>query len=207
VWTRSRRILVAGLVAVLVGGVVLGLSPSARHAVARWLGLHDVRITRQQAPPTLPPGGGLRLGAPVGLTEAGRRVGFPVLVPGALGTPEGVYVATPPAGGQVALVYRQGGLLVTEFRGGLERELFLKVVGPDTTIHEVTVSGRTGYWLEGAPHAFVYRGADGNIRSEDVRLAGNVLLWDRDVGGVRVVLRVEGAASQEEGLAIAASVR
>ena len=92
---------------------------------------------------------------------------------------------------------------MTQFPGDVDQGFIEKGLGPGTRLESVTVNGRPGYWIEGRPHAFVYRDANGNVRDESYRLAGNVLLWeDGDL-----LLRLESALSKEEALRIASSVR
>jgi hypothetical protein len=107
-----RRLAVAGLAAVLLAAAVLVASPGTREAVARRLGLRGVGVELGGPPPptvTTRPGQrlDLGLGERVTLEEARRRVGFPVLVPGAAGfrQPAAVYVdQAVPADGRVDLV-------------------------------------------------------------------------------------------------------
>ncbi len=107
---------------------------------------------------------------------------FPVLTPGLpeLGTPDEVYYSPSPPGGQVALVYgaRPGlppavgtglGLYLTQFRGAINRDFYMKGIGPGTTLEEVTVNGARGYWIAGEPHSFFYRDERGAIQSERSR--------------------------------------
>src|SRR5437762_268763 len=61
--------------------------------------------------------------------------------------------------------------LVTEFLGTVDQNVMGKVVGPDTTLEQVTVDGAQGFWLAGAPHQFFYRDAYGNFIQETLRLA------------------------------------
>jgi RNA polymerase sigma-70 factor (ECF subfamily) len=163
--------------------------------------------------------GGLGLGERDTLVEAQARVGFPVLVPASLGAPDEVYVSTQPPGGQVALVYRPrpdladtrsggqagAGLLLAEFRGDLnvDRGFIAKGLGPNTTIETVAVEGGAGLWIAGRPHSFFYRDANGQVRDETVRLAGNTLLWERGP----LTLRLEGAATRDDALRIATALR
>jgi hypothetical protein len=216
-----RRLAVAGLAAVLLAAAVLVASPGTREAVARRLGLRGVGVELGGPPPptvTTRPGErlDLGLGERVTLEEARRRVGFPVLVPGADGfrQPAAVFVdqAVPP-GGRVDLVYRARpglpaspftdvGLLVTEFRGQPTPE-FLKKVTTLGMVEEVTVGGEPGYWFSGEPHFFSYRDAAGNLRDEQTRLAGNTLVWQRG----ELTLRIEGELSRQEALRIAESMR
>jgi hypothetical protein len=216
-----RRLAVVGLAAVLLAAAVLVASPGTREAVARRLGLRGVGIELGGPPPptvTTRPGErlDLGLGQRVTLEEARRRVGFPVLVPGAAGfrQPAAVYVnEAVPVGGRVDLVYRARpglpaspftdvGLLVTEFRGQPTPD-FIKKVARAGLVEEVTVDGQPGYWFSGEPHFFTYLDATGQVRDEQTRLAGNTLIWQRG----DLTLRIEGEISRQEALALARSMR
>jgi hypothetical protein len=216
-----RRLAVVGLVAVLLAAAVLVASPGTREAVARRLGLRGVGVELGGPPPptvTTRPGErlDLGLGGRVTLEEARRRVGFPVLVPGAAGfrRPAAVFVdENAPPGGRVDLVYRarpglpaspftDAGLLVTEFQGQ-PSPLFLKKVAVAGMVEEVTVGGEPGYWFSGEPHFFTYQDARGAVREERTRLAGNTLIWQRG----DLTLRLEGEITKQEALAIAESMR
>jgi hypothetical protein len=216
-----RRLAAVGLAAVLLATAVLVASPGTREAVARRLGLRGVGVELGgPLPPTVTtrPGGrlDLGLGQRVTLEEARRRVGFPVLVPGAAGfrQPAAVYVnEAVPVGGRVDLVYRARpglpaspftdvGLLVTEFRGQPTPD-FIKKVARAGLVEEVTVDGQPGYWFSGEPHFFTYLDATGQVRDEQTRLAGNTLIWQRG----DLTLRIEGEITRQEALALARSMR
>jgi hypothetical protein len=216
-----RRLAVVGLAAVLLAAAVLAASPGTREAVARRLGLRGVGVELGGPPPptvTTRPGErlDLGLGQRVTLEEARRRVGFPVLVPGAAGfqQPAAVYVDEhEPPGGRVDLVYRARpglaaspftdvGLLVTEFRGRPTPD-FIKKTAILSQVEEVTVAGQPGYWFSGEPHFFTYLDAAGQFRDEQTRLAGNTLIWQRG----DLTLRLEGQITKQEALAIAESMR
>src|SRR5512132_3091499 len=219
--TGWRRLAVAGLAAALLAAAVLVASPGTREAVARRLGLGGVGVELGGPPPptvTTRPGErlDLGLGQRVTLGEARRRLGFPVLVPGAAGfrPPAAVYVnQAVPAGGRVDLVYRARpglpaspftdvGLLATEFRGRPTPD-FIKKTAILGQVEEVTVGGQPGYWFSGQPHFFTYQDARGQFRDEQTRLAGNTLIWQRG----DLTLRIEGQISKQEALAIAESMR
>jgi len=218
---RWRRLAVAGLAAAVLAAAVLVASPGTREAVARRLGLRGIEIRIGGPPPptaTTRPAErlDLGLGERVTLEEARRRVGFPVLVPGTAGLqrPTAVFVgAGPPSGGRVDLVYRARpglpasqftdvGLLLTEFRGQPTGEFIKKVTGAGL-VEEVEVEGEPGYWFSGEPHFFTYRDADGILRDEQTRLAGNTLIWQRG----DLTLRLEAQIPREEALRIAESMR
>lgn len=155
----------------------------------------------------------------VSLEEADRRLAgsFAVETPRfpSLGPPDEVYVSSFASGGQAALVYgpRPGlpaepqtgvAALVVEFRGGVVRgDLLGKIVGPGTRVEHVMVNGAPAIWISGAPHEVFARDRNGQVIADTVRLAGNVLLWERD----GLTLRLESALGRAEAIRIAASVR
>jgi hypothetical protein len=99
------------------------------------------------------------------------------------------------------------GALLTEFRGNPERDLIMKGLHDDADganrLVALSVDGRTGFWISGVPHAFFVCPDRGDCREVPYCLASNVLLWEQD----GLTLRLESALSQEESLAIAASVQ
>ncbi len=156
-----------------------------------------------------------QLGTPTTLTDAQPQVNFPVRVPAAPGyeTPDAVYVGTSPPGGRIALVYRSRpdrpaipdtdiGVLLTEFRGGLDAGLFTKVVPSAASIEAVPVRDAPGYWIAGGIRLFLYRDVSGAVVQDTIRTAGNTLLWERN----GVVYRLETTLSRDEALRIAASI-
>ncbi len=94
------------------------------------------------------------------------------------------------------------GLLLTEFQGTMEAGFFAKVAEPGTTIESLAVHRQAAYWLGGAPHAFFYRNAAGEIYPDTLRLATNTLVWQAGT----VTLRVEGDITKAQALAIANSL-
>ncbi|MGH2729745.1 MAG: hypothetical protein ACRDJI_03970 [Actinomycetota bacterium] len=198
---------------VLVTGVVIA-SPGARDAVADWLGIGGVRIEFGERVPS-PRATVLDLGEHVSLTDAESRATFDVLVPASadIGEPDEIYFDPLPGEGQVSLVYDATpglpdagngfGLLINEFKGGVDESYFKKIGAVDTKLRFVEVNGVPGYWIAGAPHSIAYIDANGNFVDETVRLAGNVLLWEQ--GGV--TFRIESLLTRAEALAIASSLR
>ncbi len=212
-----RRVAAAALALLFAVVSVLGVSPGARDAAAGWLGLRGIKITF--LPSVLqqePVGESLKLGEKVSLEEAREGVSYQVLVPTLpeLGEPDEVYLKKSLPGGQVSLVYRARsglpratetgvGLLLSEFRGQTGKIYFEKLLGPGAKVETVAVNGGSAFWLEGEPHAFWYRDAEGSVRKENVRLAANTLIWEQG----ELTLRLEGKLSKEEALRIAESVR
>jgi hypothetical protein len=148
------------------------------------------------------PGEKLSLGRHTTLPAARRALTFTPFVPSGMGDPVVYYERFPP-GGQLALVYRQGRLFITQVQGRLETRYLFKFVGPGARVDPISVNGRRGLWLHGQPHQYAYADKTGAMRTDTVRLAGDVLLWRS--GGV--LLRLEGAGSKEEALRIARSAR
>jgi hypothetical protein len=202
----SRRALVIAFAVLAVAASALFAVPQTRGAILEFFHLRGVTIERVEELPTVPVQSGLGtfLGDPVTLSQARERADFDVVVPEALGEPDEVYFQDgPPPGGMVSFVYgtrEDPRALFTQFAGRVD-EIIFKKVAPDTKVEAVTVDGQPGYWLEGA-HFFSYLDRHGDMESEQVRLAGNVLLWER---GTRT-LRLEADISKEEALRIAASV-
>ncbi len=197
----------------LVIAVVMAIPP-ARAAVLDWLGFGSVRITREEPRPSRF-GQALALGDPVTLERARREAGIPVLVPEAVGEPDGVYLSDHPLmGPRVDLVYRArpglpassntgAGLLITEFRA-VATPLIEKSAGTGAKIERLTVGDDPAFFISGAPHGFAYLDPESqNANFEEQRLAGNTLLVDRSDG---VLLRIEGDISRERAVEIAESV-
>ncbi len=217
--TGSRWALAAAALILAVGALLA--YPPSREAIAGWVDLHTSiqRVTHLATPspqPAGPLGKRLGLGGQATLSQAQRQIAWPIAIPSSLGAPDETYLQQPPDGpplGEVTLVYkaRPGipvagetgvAVLITEARGGINQQFFGKIVGPDTTIDAVTVSGHDGWWIAGAPHQFFFTDSGGNFRSETLRLATNTLLLDD--GGT--VIRIEGNMSKAQALEIAASL-
>jgi hypothetical protein len=203
--TGRRRTLVLALAALALAVATALAVPPARSALLELLRIGGAEIERVETLPATPPAGPLELGEPVSLAEARRRAEYAPLVPRALPEPDGVYFRRPPPGGEVSFVYRSedGGVaaVLSQFRGDA-LPYVSKAAGPQTRVRRVAVGRREGVWLAGAPHVLVYQDQRGVIREQTRRLAGNVLLWERD----GLTLRLEGALDLATALRIARSV-
>lgn len=212
-WVKAA-VAMALVVALFTGTMVF--SPTARRAVAGWLGLRGVKIEIVPSPSITPSpslGAGLHLGERLSLAEIQPQVPFQVLIPAELGPPDEMYLRTDLAVDQVTLLYRArpglpeaattgAGLLLTEFQATIDSQFIEKKIAPQATLIEaVTVDGQPGYWIEGA-HEVYLLGPDGEPVADTIRLAGNVLLWERG----EVTLRIEAAITKAEALRIARSV-
>jgi hypothetical protein len=193
---RLRRPLVIALAALLL----LAGSALAIPAVRDWLGLSTVEVKRVPKPLPVFNGARLSLGTQVPLDAARAKLGFRPVLPAGLGTPTAYYDPTP-AGGQLGLAYPRG-IVITEVQGHLTRYL-AKFLPPGTAVDELTIDGQRALWIHGALHQYAYADRTGQIRTDSVRTAGDVLLWRRG----DLLIRIEGARSKQQAVAIARSAR
>jgi hypothetical protein len=201
----ARRTLVIALAVLAVSVGALMAVPGTRAAILEFFGLRGVSIERVDTLPTVPKNTDLDLGTQVSLERARELAEFEVVVPEALGDPDEVYFSDFPPGGMVSFVYGSAAeprALFTQFRAGVE-DVFFKKVTDDANVETVQVGGQPGFFLSGAPHFFAYVDVNGRFREETVRLAGNVLLWERGP----LTLRLEGDLMRAKALTVARSVR
>ncbi len=206
---RWRPVLSAATGVAVVAVMMMMFSPATRDAVADWIGLDSVRIT-YGPPPEEPLAEDLFLGEAVGLEQASERVGFPVLVPGALGSPDEIYVDR----AEIAwLVYSPGddlprtdetgiGALIGQFEATIDDAILAKQAFGGVQVEAVKVAGVDGFWLSEGPHQLYYLDENGRPRQDLTRLAGNTLLWERD----GIVYRVESSLNLARALEIADSM-
>jgi len=203
-------------VAVLAIAVLtLGLSPGAREAIARLLGVVGIRI-ETEVETTVPPTFNLGLGTQVSAAEAVGLVDYPVLRPESsdFGAPDAIYYNDERLGGQITLVWVPQpnlpeaadsgvGMLISSFRGNLDSSTYAKELNASRNLLlDVEVRGRPGFWIEGKPHVFLFENTNGLIEFESIRLAGNVLLWEEN----GVTVRIESTLPMAEVLRIAGSL-
>lgn len=187
-------------------------------AAAFGLGLGGLRLTFGPASfsplPSILAGPGL--GEPTSLAEARRQVTFALRVPALpeLRDPDLVYLAEPPVGGAVTLLYgeRDGfpadaatstSLIVTQFRADIGPEVFEKLIHSGVSVTSARVHGAVAWWVVGGDHFFFYRDAYGRPVESTLRLASDTLIWQE--GGV--THRVEGAPSLVDAVRVGESLR
>ena len=194
--TRALAIVLAATL-LLAGGAMA--VPPTRDAILRVLGLRGVRIERVPHLPSRPAGAGrpLGLGHPIPLARARHAASFTALVPAGSAA---AYLSGDLPGGRVSLVI--GRVLVIEFRG-TSTPFVLKFIGPGTTVKFVRVNRNQGVYLSGSPHEVLFQEQNGQLRSDRIRLAGNVLIWQQGP----VTVRIEGAHTLQQALAVALSLR
>jgi hypothetical protein len=203
-WLRARRRrLVAVVIAVALLG--LGLTPPVRAAVVEWLRIGGVLIRTEPAvggpsPTPQPPP---RTGQSVTLAEARHLVGFPIGVPAALGTPDRVAVSDDRLVVSMDWGSGAGQVHLDQFDGQLSW-LFLKRAREPVTV--VTVDGRDAVWFATA-HEVSYVDHGGQERTEQSRIAGPCLIWERLSDRSRITVRLEGNLTQPEAIKVAESMR
>jgi hypothetical protein len=193
---HRRRALVVALAALALAVAVAFAVPPARSAILRFFHLRGVRIELVDRLPEVRTAGPLDLGIPISLDDAERTAGFRPLASSLLGTPDRVTWD----GGMVWFAYGDVRLLVSQFLGVERGDLVKKLVEPQTMITPVSIGGRSGFFLSGATH-FLYLAPTNIVRDERIRLARNVLLWQRGP----LTLRLEGQITLPEALRIARS--
>jgi hypothetical protein len=196
----DRRTAAIALAVFLVACGTVAAVPATRNAVLEGLGLRGATIERRERLPADARLRPLDLGPRTTLAAARRELGFTPVVPAALGAPDGVHVD----GQALTLDYRvRPRVLVTELRGDVHPAYVGKIGSEATTLDELDIDGHRAVWVSGPPHFFFYRDPRGHLTEGSLRLAGNVLLVERD----RLLVRVEGDLRKEEAVRIARSLR
>jgi hypothetical protein len=198
--SAGRVVAIAVAATLLLVGAAMAVPPS-RDAILRAIGLRGVSIKRVPRLPPIPPGAStgvrLGLGQPIALARARHAAGFAALLPPRA---TAAYLAHDVPGGRVSVVV--GRVLITEF-GGTARPFIFKVVGPGTHATPTRVHGASGIYLSGALHEVLFQTSNGQIRTDRVRLAGNVLIWQQGP----VIVRIEGTNRLRDAVALAGSLR
>lgn len=130
------------------------------------------------------------------LRPARRTVALGVAGALALG---GTAMAVPPSRHEILRALLVGRALITEFRGA-SIPWVRKTIGPRTRVDELRIAG--GY-IHGAPHRVLFQAREGAVRLDRVRIAGNVLVWQRGP----LTIRIEGTRTRAQALALARSLR
>jgi len=201
---RTRALLAAAAAIAVVSVGVVAVAP-ARHAVAGWLGIGAVEIRRSVpplsvAPSTVPTTATTEPAPSLDLAAARRLVQFTIVTPRDVASPARVAVDRRVPGGLVVLTYDHF-TLVEIATDRSQPPPLAKLVGGSARVEPVTVHGHAGVWVPEI-HRIGYLDRSGRLRSDTVRRAGPVLLWERD----GVTFRVEGPHTLAEAQAIADTV-
>jgi hypothetical protein len=207
---RRRRLVVA-LVATIAVTATLVIPP-ARAAVTSFFDIGAVRV-HESPPPSGRIAGPLVLGELTTLDAARARM--PAVVPAARGfaSPDEVWFDSK-AGGVTSLVYRARpglpaakhtagiGLLIQEFTG--DGSGFLnKYLSNGSRARLVAVGPYEGVFITGGSHFLAYEDATGAGYTDEGRLVGNALIFQRE----GLTIRIEGNLPSERMVAIGASLR
>lgn len=198
---RPRRARPAGrtLAAMLAAALVLAGTamavPGTRHAILRVLGLGGVRIEHVPRLPQVPTSTGTRLGLGqrIPFARARNAASFTALLPA---HPTAAYLDHDVPGGRISLL--TGTALIIEFRG-TTIPFIAKLIGPGTRAKRLHVNGGPGVYLHGAPHQVIFEPSTGQIHTDPIRLAGNVLIWQQGP----LTLRIEGTHTLQHALTLA----
>lgn len=178
-----RRWLVPVLVALAVLGALFAI-PQTRAAILRALHIGGVEVRGVETLPSARPGP-LPLGRRVSLDEARDAVGIELAVPDEY---DAVYLSEP----YVTFVLAPHEWLLEWGEGGFP--IIKKLVRPDTRIQQVSLGdGTTAFWIKG--RHVVERGPER-------RLAGSVLIWERE----GITYRLEGIPSRKRAVEIASDL-
>ena len=206
---RRRRVIFA-LVATVAVTATLAI-PSARAAVTSFFEIGAVRV--HEEPPPGPVAGPLVLGELTTLDVARSRMPAVVVTARGLGAPDEVWFDGR-TGGVTSLVYRAKpglpaarhtagiGLLVQEF-GGDGSGFLNKYLGNGARAQRVAVGPYDGVFITGGDHFVAYEDATGAGHTEDGRLVGNALIFQRE----SLTIRIEGQLPRARMIAIGASLR
>lgn len=88
--------------------------------------------------------------------------------------------------------------MIIEFRGTAFPFIF-KLIGAGTRVTRLRVNRGPGVYLSGAPHELLFEEAGKRVRTDRIRLAGSVLLWQQGA----VTFRIEGTHSLRQARAVA----
>ena len=206
-----RRRLVAVLVATVAVTATLAI-PTARAAVTSFFDVGAVRVHEEPPPGGRATAGPLLLGDLTTLDAA--RAAMPAVVPaaGRFASPDEVWFDTK-AGGVTSLVYRARpglpaarhtagiGLLIQEFTGDGSGFLH-KYLTNGSRAEQVAVGPYDGVFITGGSHFVAYEDATGAGVTDDGRLAGNALIFQRE----GITIRIEGDLPRDRMVAIGASL-
>jgi hypothetical protein len=190
-----RRGLALALALLVVGLATAFAVPQSRGAILRFLHLGGVTIERvDRLPAAQERPLGADIGPVVSRAAAEQALGVPLLLP-ALDPVPPLHLQY---GNLVSPLFVEHGEPVQLSELGTSYEgIYKKLAGGSTRTRFVDVDGRQGLWVSGARHVFEFPHVP-------ARLAGNVLIWQRD----GLTLRLEGRhLTLHDALGVAHSLR
>ena len=207
--SRFRIALVAAAVVAIASVATVGLSPSARRAVADFLGVEGIRIEFDDSAPVEPRPSDRQLGERMTLAEAQTIVDFDIQVPAELGEPDEVWVLDErevnlvwhPSSGLPESAHTGYGAVLTQFEGSPALEHIKKIGVTGTDVTYLQIDNGDAFFIEGAPHVLVHLPTGGTTELAP-RLAGNTLLWESGL----ITFRLEAETGIDRALEIANSL-
>jgi hypothetical protein len=196
---RRRRIFHRVLAPVVA--VSLVLIPGPRQALARWLGIGSVQVSRGSTPAGLPPAiRDLDLGRPATWKQADDLLSHSPWKPKGA-APLGVWIE--PDLAIVNAVYRIGvrNVLVSELPNDGDAYVLKTIASDGGSIEFLSARGQIAGWISGRPHSVSMGGPRGTL-AIPVRLAGSVLIW----ADASRTIRIEGLSSRVDAVALLASL-
>jgi hypothetical protein len=142
----------------------------------------------------------LDAGRQVSIEEAKRVAPFSLLLLPGLAERARYFLDRDAAGNPVFTAVYGSALVLTEWTGG--PVLFDKLLGYEARTEYVDVGGAPGIWIEGHEHAVFYLGLSGHEHRLAGRLAGNVLVWQRNTH----TYRLEADVNRKRALELATSL-
>jgi hypothetical protein len=207
--SRARIAVAVAVVLAALAAVTLAASPGARSALRDLFDrVPGVHIEQRESLPAVPYTETPYYGVEVGLDEAERRFGRPLLLPRGFGDPDAVYSLVDLPGDMITAVYggddERAELVFSQWKTS-GRDQFYKVLTFNSAAEPAEVAGAPGLWIHGADHGVWYAPPDDDARIYRMEgyLAGNVLVWR--VGDL--LYRLEADVTRERALELAGSLR
>jgi hypothetical protein len=193
---RRVRGRVVALCVVALAGVAA--APGAVSALQHLFDVDEVQELGPLAPGVAPPFAGRSV--PVDAVQASAP--FRVRTIASLGAPDDAHVRDDVAGGIVSLGYRDGAILLTQWRTS-DVHARIALVPVSGAAEDVTVGDLPALWVEGAARGtLTLTGADAATHRESFDVGAGALLWRVD--GLTFLL--QGAGSKGDAVRLAGEV-
>jgi len=190
-----RSVVIIACVVALLCAIAAPVAVSAFEAL---FDVDRVPALRPAEPGVTPP----YAGRSVPVDQLRFNVPFRVRMISSLGTPDEARVRDDIAGGMSTVVYKDEGLLLSQWRTA-DIQPRIALVPDAGHAEDVKVGRHPGLWIDGSARGtFVLTGADGTIHRERFEVGSGALLWHAD--GMTFLL--QGADSRSAAIGLAAKV-
>jgi hypothetical protein len=200
-WRRATALALAVLAIAIAAAFAV---PQARTTILGWFHLGGATIERVETlPPAVERAHARGQGRPMALQAAERAVGFRMLLPPLKCRCRRLraYVVGDSMATVVLNLAPRRHMLLSEFPS-LGPLSLKKLTFGQTTVESVEIGDRPGLWITGGPHTLRYFDRELGVRSQNVLISGNVLLWVRGP----LTLRLEGKLTLAQALEVARAV-